>query len=156
MTVLFIYVLVYFNPLKSQFVRYLHTHIHELYISLCILISGSRGTRLNNSILCQYIYMNYSDCTDVLPQTGWICLWMIKAPTRCCGSRTVAPGCAAGLRKFAPSWTDPRDTSTHRRQVGPPTHSKCLMDSLHEAFTVRSSPLILSVQRWCARRVSGT
>lgn len=83
------YLFILFQSLKVPVCKIpTHTHIHELYISLCILISGSRGTRLNNSILCQYIpimntgplnskisnfqlfFFNYSDCTDVLPQTG--------------------------------------------------------------------------------------
>lgn len=56
---LFMYLFILFQSLKVPGCKIpTHTHIHELYISLCILISGSRGTRLNNSILCQYIPIN--------------------------------------------------------------------------------------------------
>lgn len=71
------------------------------------------------------------------PQTGLICLWMIKVPTRCCGSQTAAPECAAELRRSAPSWTDPRDTSIPRRQAGPQTHSQGSTASVVKAFTIR-------------------
>lgn len=45
---------------------------------------------------------------------------MRRRPTKCCGSLTVAPKFVEGLRRFVPSWTGPRDTSTRHRYVTGP------------------------------------
>lgn len=50
-------------------------------------------------------------------QTGKICLWITKPPTKCCGFLTVTPRFVEERRRFVPSWTGQRDTSTLRRCV---------------------------------------
>ena len=52
-------------------------------------------------------------------QTGRICLWMTRPPTKCCGFLTAAPRFVGERRRFVLSWTGQRDTSTLHRCVTP-------------------------------------
>lgn len=84
-------------------------------------------------------------------QTGKICPWMTRPPTKCCGFQKAAPRFVEELRRFVPSWTGRRDTSTLHRCV---THTHafrwCLLKKTHH-FVFVPFP-----QRCCAKRQFGT
>lgn len=54
-------------------------------------------------------------------QTGKICPWMTRPPTKCCGFQKAAPRFVEELKRFVPSWTGRRDMSTLHRCV---THTR--------------------------------
>lgn len=61
-------------------------------------------------------------------QTGKICPWMTRPPTKCCGFQKAAPRFVEELRRFVPSWTGRRDTSTLHRCV---THTHMHLDDVY-------------------------